>query len=178
MGKKKLGKIEKLALKFKLLPHLEEEIGPKAEKASENELTAYPPFEMWDNWVEFDSKKWPAQKVSKEYNIIPSTCFNCESACGITCLVEKETNEIVKVQGNPLHPASRGRNCAKGPATINQINDPHRIMHPLKRDGPRGSGKWKQVTWKEVIEDVSARIRKAIIENRQNEVMYHIGRPG
>ena len=41
-----------------------------------------------------------------------------------------------------MHPASRGRLCAKGPATINQIHDPDRILYPMKRSGPRG---WRQM---------------------------------
>jgi anaerobic selenocysteine-containing dehydrogenase len=44
--------------------------------------------------------------------------------------VDKETIEIRKLEGNPHHPGSRGRSCAKGPATINQITDPERILHP------------------------------------------------
>ena len=52
-----------------------------------------------------------------------------------------------KFEGNPAHPGSRGRNCAKGPATINQMYDPERILHPMRRVGERGSGQWEQVTW-------------------------------
>ena len=37
-----------------------------------------------------------------------------------------------------MHPGSRGRNCAKGPATLNQVEDPERILYPLRRKGPRG----------------------------------------
>ena len=47
---------------------------------------------------------------------------------------------IKKFEGNPAHPGSRGRNCAKGPATVNQVNDPERILTPLRRVGERGAG--------------------------------------
>ncbi len=80
--------------------------------------------------------------------------------------------------GNPAHPGSRGRNCAKGPATINQVNDPERILHPLKRVGTRGSGRWDRVSWDDALDDIAARIRAAIVEDRRDEVMYHVGRPG
>ncbi len=50
-----------------------------------------------------------------------------------------------------MHPGSRGRNCAKGPATHNQIYDPERILYPLKRVGKRGEGKWKRITWDEAL---------------------------
>ena len=75
-------------------------------------------------------------------------------------------------------PASRGRNCAKGPATLNQINDPDRILYPLKRTGKRGEGKWEQVSWDQALDDIASRIRKAIVEDRRQEIMYHVGRPG
>ncbi len=72
--------------------------------------------------------------------LVPTTCFNCESACGLLAYVDKETGQVRKFEGNPEHPGSRGRNCAKGPATINQITDPDRILYPLRRSGARGEG--------------------------------------
>src|SRR5262249_41559137 len=76
------------------------------------------------------------------------------------------------------HPGSRGRNCAKGPATLNQVEDPERILFPLKRVGPRGSGKFERTTWDHVLDTLAAQIRRAIVEGRKTEVMYHVGRPG
>ena len=49
--------------------------------------------------------------------------------------MDKQTLKIQKFEGNPEHPGSRGRNCAKGPATLNQVQDPERILYPLKRAG-------------------------------------------
>jgi len=72
--------------------------------------------------------------------------------------VDKETMKVVKLEGNPHHPGSRGKNCAKGPATINQINDPNRILYPLKRVGPRGSGKFERTSWDEVLDVLAASI--------------------
>jgi len=140
-------------------------------------LAAYPPKERWDDWVELDSKAWP-KRVEKRYMLVPTTCFNCESACGLLAYVDRETLQVRKFEGNPEHPGSRGRNCAKGPATINQVTDPDRILQPLRRAGKRGEGRWETVTWDEALDDLAARIRKAIVEERPNEVMYHVGRPG
>lgn len=140
-------------------------------------LAAFPPRERWDDWVELESKAWP-ERVERRYMLVPTTCFNCESACGLLAYVDKETFGVRKFEGNPEHPGSRGRNCAKGPATLNQVTDPDRILYPLKRAGKRGEGKWVQVSWDEALDDLAARIRKAIEENRHNEVMYHVGRPG
>ena len=109
---------------------------------------------------------------------MPTTCFNCESACGLLAYIDKETHKIQKFEGNPENPGSRGRNCAKGPATLNQVNDPDRILYPVKRAGKRGEGKWERVGWDEVLDTIATRIRKAIVEDRRDEIMYHVGRPG
>jgi anaerobic selenocysteine-containing dehydrogenase len=145
--------------------------------ASRIHLAAFPPKERWGDWVELDSKAWP-KRVEKHYELVPTTCFNCESACGLLAYIDQETGAVRKFEGNPEHPGSRGRNCAKGPATLNQITDPHRILHPLKRVGKRGEGQWRQVSWDEALDDIAGRLGKAIREQRHEEIMYHVGRPG
>ena len=140
-------------------------------------LASFPPRERWDDWTELDSRAWP-RVVQHRYALVPTTCFNCESACGLLAYIDRDTGQIRKFEGNPEHPGSRGRNCAKGPATLTQITDPDRILYPLKRTGKRGAGKWVQVSWDEVLDDIAGRVRRAIVEERRNEVMYHVGRPG
>lgn len=144
---------------------------------SRTQLGAYPPRERWDDWVELDSRAWP-RRVERHHLLVPTTCFNCESACGLLAYVDRETLEVRKFEGNPEHPGSRGRNCAKGPATLNQVNDPDRILYPLKRSGRRGESRFERVSWDEALDDIAGRIRRAILEKRNNEVMYHVGRPG
>ncbi len=139
-------------------------------------ISQYPPSERWDDWVEYDSKAWP-KKIARRYTLVPTICFNCESACGLLAYVDKETFEVRKLEGNPRHPGSRGRNCAKGPATHNQLYDPERILYPLKRVGARGEGKWKRVSWDEALTEIAAKMR-ASRERRRDGIMYHVGRPG
>ncbi|MGH7325004.1 MAG: molybdopterin-dependent oxidoreductase, partial [Candidatus Rokuibacteriota bacterium] len=140
-------------------------------------LASYPPVERWDDWEEYDPAAWP-RKVRRRYAIIPTICFNCEAACGLLAYVDQQTLRIQKFEGNPVHPGSRGRSCAKGPATLNQVTDPERIRHPLRRVGPRGGGRWERVTWDEALDDIAGRIRRALLDKRPQEVMYHLGRPG
>lgn len=185
MGYKKPSLIEKIAEKVGLIPDLHKDNyqaeEPDMRHFSDEELADlyanFPPPEKWDNWVEYDPKSWP-RKEKKTYQIVPTTCFNCESACGLTAFIDKESGQIKKFEGNPYHPGSRGRNCAKGPATINQITDPDRIMYPLKRTGNRGEGKWERISWDEALDTLASRIRRALKEDRHNEIAYHVGRPG
>ena len=127
-------------------------LNPAAAQLEAGGLASYPPVERWDDWVEYDTAQWP-KKVEKHCRIIPTICFNCEAACGLVAVVEKDTNCIRRFEGNPEHPGSRGRNCAKGPATLNQVTDPERIRYPLRRAGKRGEGKWERVSWDEVLDD-------------------------
>ena len=69
-------------------------------------LTNFPPPDRWDDWREYDAKAWP-ERVPHEYRLVPTTCFNCESACGLLAYVDKETGQIRKFEGNPAHPGSR-----------------------------------------------------------------------
>ena len=137
----------------------------------------YPPEEAWDDHAALDPTAWP-RRVERRFRLVPTTCFNCEANCGLLAWVDKNTGQVTKFEGNPVHPASRGRNCAKGPATLNQVDDPERILHPLKRVGKRGEGLWERIGWDQVLDEVGGRIGTALREDRGHEVMYHVGRPG
>jgi anaerobic selenocysteine-containing dehydrogenase len=170
--------IERLAETLHLIPDLhgadEDSLPPIMEPGK---LTDYPPPERWDDWTEYEATSGQ-RREKKNYMIVPTTCFNCEAGCGLLSYVDKETMRVRKFEGNPYHPGSRGRNCAKGPATINQINDQDRILYPMRRKGKRGDGDWERVSWDEVLDDIAGKIRAALIEDRRNEVVYHVGRPG
>ncbi|MGH7505883.1 MAG: molybdopterin-dependent oxidoreductase, partial [Longimicrobiales bacterium] len=140
-------------------------------------LAAFPPRERWSDWVELDSRAWP-ERVERRDALVPTTCFNCESACGLLAYVDRDTLEVRKFEGNPEHPGSRGRNCAKGPATLNQVTDPDRILQPLRRVGERGAGQWAPASWDEALDAIAARVRQTLVDGRRNEVIYHVGRPG
>ena len=114
----------------------------------EGRFRSHPDPSQWDNYVDYESTSWP-RKERRRYWIIPSICFNCESACGILAYVDKDTLDVRKIEGNPVHPGSRGRTCAKGVVTPNQLEDPDRILYPLRRNGKRirsGSSSWLGVT--------------------------------
>ncbi len=55
-------------------------------------VSNYPPVSTWDDVVMYDAKAHP-RKVERHYMLVPTTCFNCESACGLLAYVDKETKE-------------------------------------------------------------------------------------
>src|SRR6266704_1751065 len=137
---------------------LQNHIAPSGAPMAVRDVASCPPRERWNDWMDYDAKAWP-RKVERHYELIPTICFNREAACGLLAYIDKETGRVHKFEGNPYHPGSRGRNCAKGPATINQVNDPERILYPMKRAGKRGEGKWERTTWDEALETFAAKIR-------------------
>jgi anaerobic selenocysteine-containing dehydrogenase len=97
---------------------MKDDIKPLHPSAAELEpppggLASFPPPERWEDWVEYDAKEWPG-KIERHYRLIPTICFNCEAACGLLAYVGRDLR-VKKFEGNPVHPGSRGRNCAKGP---------------------------------------------------------------
>ena len=139
-------------------------------------ISQYPPSDVWNDWTEWDGKEWP-KRVARNYSLVPTLCFNCEAGCGLLAYVDKDTYEVRKFEGNPVHPGSRGRNCAKGPATHNQVYDPERILYPLKRVGKRGEGKWERISWEQALSEVAEKMRESK-KRRPNGIVYHVGRPG
>ena len=86
-------------------------------------------------------------KVSDE--IKKTTCYMCACRCGIN--VHVRDNKIRYIEGNKDHPINKGVLCAKGSAGIMQHYSPARLKSPMKRVGPRGSGKFEPITWDEAL---------------------------
>lgn len=73
-----------------------------------------------------------------------------------------EEGKIKKCEGAPDHVATRGKFCAKGLASFLSVGDPDRILTPLKRVGPRGSGEWEEISWNAAIAEVAAKVTAAL----------------
>ena len=82
--------------------------------------------------------------------IYKSACRMCHGGCGV--LVHVNDGRISKIVGDPDSPLNRGKICIKAPASIELVNHPDRLRHPLKRAGSRGEGKWTEITWDEALE--------------------------
>lgn len=88
--------IERIAEKLHLIPSLHEEPGVELPRLTEpGDLTNYPPPEQWDDWVEYEAKRWP-RREARHYMIVPTICFNCEAGCGLSSCVDKETLQVSK----------------------------------------------------------------------------------
>ncbi|MEG1735023.1 MAG: molybdopterin-dependent oxidoreductase, partial [Comamonas sp.] len=118
----------------------------------------------------------PGQVVS------PSSCLGCWTQCGVRVRVDTEHNQIIRIAGNPYHPLAtthpapmetpvrevyamlggdnglegRATSCARGSAMLEHQKAAHRVLQPLKRVGPRGSGQWQTITLEQLVQEICA----------------------
>ena len=82
---------------------------------------------------------------------------DCPDACSFITTVQDGI--AVKVQGNPDHPHTDGALCTKVSRYTQRTYHPERILHPLKRIGPKGSGQFEAVSWDAALGDIAARLK-------------------
>lgn len=103
--------------------------------------------------AEFPEGVAQAQETDAAYEWVPNICTMCVNTCGIKVKVKKTGNmsRAVKIEGNPDHPYSRGKLCARGQAGLRRVYDPERITTPLIRveGSKRGEWKFRPASWEE-----------------------------
>ncbi|MEZ4570021.1 MAG: hypothetical protein R2849_06785 [Thermomicrobiales bacterium] len=137
-------------------------------------LRSYPPADQWDDWVELDQGMAGAGRAALRDR--SDDLLQLRAACGLLAYVDKETLRIRKLEGNPLHRLPRPAPRARRRSTD---HDPDRILYPMKRAARRGpvSGSGRPGRKSSTTSPVA--IRTALLEERHNEIMYHVGwRPG
>ena len=121
--------------------------------------------------------------VNEEVIVRNSACLGCYSSCGNRVRLTKDGSRILTVGGNPYHPSCaypyldfdapledeyrsmsyadgagnllRGSVCGRGNASLDGYTQPDRVTVPLKRAGARGEGKWKPISWDQLITEVT-----------------------
>jgi len=108
-------------------------------------------------WIDQPPVRHQAQAPPGEERFVRSVCLQCEGGCGIEVRVVE--GRAVRIAGNRDYPTNQGGLCPKGVNGLQVLYDPDRIRGPLRRDGERGSGAWKAISWDEAIAALAARLR-------------------
>ncbi|MDR3763882.1 MAG: molybdopterin-dependent oxidoreductase [Acidobacteriota bacterium] len=87
---------------------------------------------------------------------VRTCCRACIANCGVIATVKN--GRVVKVQGDPEYPMTRGALCAKGLAGVQALYNPNRNKYPMKRAGARGEGKWMRISWDEALDTVAKKL--------------------
>ncbi len=121
-------------------------------------------------------------ELNPDQQVSFTMCQGCNTMCGLRIRMDRKTGKVLRVAGNPYHPLSADRQipyktpvreallsltrkgdsglphrstaCGRGNAMLAQIDSPYRVLKCLKRAGPRGSGKWKTISFEKLVEEV------------------------
>ena len=103
--------------------------------------------------------------------LVHTVCLACNARCGLR--VRIKDGEIASVEGNPYHPYNRAgkplpygtpvaeslaqpaATCGKPQCDRDYLRNPYRVLVPLKRNGPRGSGKFVPISWDQLIREIA-----------------------
>lgn len=120
----------------------------------------------------------------------PSVCPLCASGCGVTARVMDGDAEVFrggqpgvvrmglvkKLEGDPEHPISQGRLCARGQAAVQVTYHPDRLVAPMRRRGERGSGEFDEISWDEALKELVSRIDAAVAGPGASQIAF-VSRP-
>lgn len=103
----------------------------------------------------------------------PSVCTkDCPDTCGI--LAKVEDGMVTKVKGDPDHPFTRGFICKKARFFPKHVHNENRILTPLKRIGPKGTGRFEPMSWEEALNRVATKIKEVSTTHGPEAVLpYH-----
>ncbi|MBW1681553.1 MAG: molybdopterin-dependent oxidoreductase [Deltaproteobacteria bacterium] len=87
---------------------------------------------------------------------VKSHCRMCHGGCGV--IVYTRNGRVVKIAGDPDCPINHGTLCPKGIASAQLAYHPERLTHPVRRVGPKGSGRWERISWDDALDGIAQKI--------------------
>ncbi|MBR4039494.1 MAG: molybdopterin-dependent oxidoreductase [Clostridia bacterium] len=89
---------------------------------------------------------------------VPTVCFSCHTTCEAIAFRDKKTHQVLRVEGDPSSPQTRGFLCSKGLASPDLTTNPNRVGRPLRRVGERGEGKFEPIEWDEALDLIAEKL--------------------
>jgi DMSO reductase family type II enzyme molybdopterin subunit len=130
----------------------------------------------YGDWRDVYRDKWIWDKVVHSSH----TRANCISACSWNVFVKdgiawREEQNAVYEASEPGVPDFNPRGCQKGACYTHLMYEASRVVHPMRRVGERGSGKWKRISWDEALTETADHIIDAAVERGTGSIIYDHG---
>ena len=109
-------------------------------------------------------------KAEKAQQIRGACPHDCPDTCALLTTVVNGV--ATKVQGNPAHPQTGGVLCTKVSRYAERTHHPDRLLTPLKRSGPKGSGQFEAVSWGAALADIAAKLKSIAARNSEAVLPY------
>lgn len=100
--------------------------------------------------------------MTSEIKVLGACPLDCPDTC--SWVVTVRDGEAVGLRGNPDHPFTRGALCVKVNRYLEHTRAADRILYPMRRVGPKGSGRFERITWDEALDEIATRLRGIIDE--------------
>jgi len=100
---------------------------------------------------------------------IKTACRQCHGGCGVIAHVRD--GKVIKVEGDPESPISRGTLCSKGLSVTQLAYHPDRILHPMRKTAQG----WQRITWDEALDTIAARFKTVIAEHGPESIVVGQG---
>ncbi|MEM9909025.1 MAG: molybdopterin-dependent oxidoreductase, partial [Cyanobacteria bacterium P01_D01_bin.44] len=108
--------------------------------------------------------------VSKTPEVVYGACpHDCPDTCSM--LVTVEEGRATKVEGNPDHPFTQGTLCGKVSDYLDRVYSSDRVLHPMRRVGPKGSGQFERISWEEALNAIAHQFKTTIDEYGAEAIM-------
>lgn len=92
-------------------------------------------------------------------HVIRGACpHDCPDTCALLTTVEN--GRAVEVRGDPDHPPTQGVLCTKVSRYLERTYSNQRLLHPMKRVGRKGEGKFERISWDEALDTIATRFRE------------------
>jgi anaerobic selenocysteine-containing dehydrogenase len=99
-----------------------------------------------------------------------SVCaLDCPDACSL--LVNLEDGRATRLRGNPEHPVTRGFLCGKVAQYLDREYSPERLLHPQKRIGAKGEGRFERICWEEALDTIAVNLQRAAAEHGSESIL-------
>ncbi len=99
----------------------------------------------------------PTATVHRMEREVPGACpLDCPDGC--SWIVTVRDGEAVKLRGTPDHPFTRGALCNKVARYLDHTRAPDRLLHPLRRTGAKGEGRFERISWDDAIAEMAERL--------------------
>ncbi|MEL6184483.1 MAG: molybdopterin-dependent oxidoreductase [Myxococcota bacterium] len=104
-----------------------------------------------------------------EKTILGACPLDCPDTCSM--LVTVDDGKVTGVRGNPDHPFTRGHLCVKMNDYPSRVYSDARVLHPLRRAGPKGSGRFEAISWEEALLEIRDRWRSIIASHGAHAIV-------
>jgi DMSO reductase family type II enzyme molybdopterin subunit len=147
-----------------------ERVGPPREPPTPTEPIAYGDFT--DVW----RRRWTWDRIARGTH----TRANCIAACSWDVYVKdgiawREEQHAVYEPPRAGIPDGNPRGCQKGACYTDLQVASSRVLHPMKRVGPRGSARWKRISWDEALDEIADAIVDAALEHGTESIIHDHG---